>query len=48
MSNPMLLFHNQGRGEPIYNRIGVAAEPTYADKVLGIEAANLIAYWPFS
>ena len=39
-----LLFHNQGRGRPI----GGGDEATYADKILAMESANLIAYWPQS
>ena len=40
MSLPLLLFHNQGRGQPIGGR------ESYIQKVLGIETSDLIAYWP--
>jgi len=36
------LFHNQGKGRPI------GGGSTYIDKVLSIQPANLIGYWPMN
>ena len=42
MSLPLLLFHNQGRGQPIGGR------ESYIQKVQSIQKANLILYHPMN
>ena len=42
MTLPLILFHNQGRGSPVGGGI------SYTNKVLGIDLANLIGYWPMN
>lgn len=44
MSSLLTLFHNQGRGAPV--GLPGGRNQRYINKVLGIEPANLIAYWP--